>query len=164
MTAWTPVELAPGLWLFVAAEGGLLRRAAFSSSPFAPPPGFAAGQRRDHEPVLRRARHELDEYARGRRREFQVPFRLDGTQFQQDVWKALLGIPWGERRTYGEIARALGRPGAARAVGAAAGRNPLPVIVPCHRLVAADGTLGGFSGGLEVKRRLLALEGLNIRR
>jgi methylated-DNA-[protein]-cysteine S-methyltransferase len=160
MTAWTAVGLAPGLWLFVAADGGLLRRAAFSASPDEPPAGFDPALRRDNLPVLRQARRELSEYAKGRRKRFEVPFELDGTHFQCEVWKALFGIPWGETRTYGEIARALGRPAAARAVGAAAGRNPLPVIVPCHRLVAAGGGLGGFSGGLTVKRKLLALEGV----
>lgn len=160
MTAWTAVELAPGLWLFVAAAEDALRRAAFSPSPDQPPAGLDPALRRDSLPVLRQARRELAEYARGRRKRFEVAFELDGTHFQCEVWKALSGIPYGETRTYGEIARALGRPGAARAVGAAAGRNPLPVIVPCHRLVAARGALGGFSGGLEVKRKLLALEGV----
>lgn len=119
--------------------------------------------RRDSLPVLRQARRELAEYAKGRRKRFEVPFELEGTHFQCEVWNALFAIPWGETRTYGEIARALGRPGAARAVGAAAGRNPLPVIVPCHRLVAAGGGLGGFSGGLEVKRKLLGLEGIRLK-
>lgn len=159
MTAWTAVGLGPDLWLFVEAEGDSLRRAAFSSSPDALPAGFDPALRRDGAPVLRQARRELSEYAAGRRKKFEVPFELHGTCFQCEVWRALFEIPWGETRTYGEIARALGRPGAARAVGAAAGRNPLPVIVPCHRLIAAGGGLGGFSGGLEVKKRLLALEG-----
>lgn len=160
MTAWTAVGLAPGIWLFVAAERDALRRAAFSSSPAELPAGFDPALRRDDAPVLRQARRELSEYAAGRRKRFEVAFELDGTHFQCEVWKALFGIPYGETRTYGEIARAVGRPGAARAVGAAAGRNPLPVIVPCHRLIAAGGALGGFSGGLELKRKLLALEGI----
>lgn len=163
MTAWTALELAPGLWLFVAAAGDVLCRAAFSASSGQLPEGFDAAVRRDSLPVLRQARRELAEYAKGRRKRFEVPFELEGTHFQCEVWNALFAIPWGETRTYGEIARALGRPGAARAVGAAAGRNPLPVIVPCHRLVAAGGGLGGFSGGLEVKRKLLGLEGIRLK-
>lgn len=82
-----------------------------------------------------------------------------GTPFQQRVWQAARRIPWGQTRSYGWIAAEIGQPGAARAVGQALGRNPLPVIIPCHRVLASDGKLGGFSGGLEVKRRLLALEG-----
>lgn len=162
MALWTAVELAPALWLFVAAEDGALRHTAFSRSENALPPGFDPVLRRDRDPVLAQARRELAEYAKGRRRQFQVPFELDGTRFQCEVWKALFAIPWGQTRTYGEIALALGRPRAARAVGAAAGRNPLPVIVPCHRLVAAHGHLGGFSGGLDVKIRLLQLEGIHL--
>jgi methylated-DNA-[protein]-cysteine S-methyltransferase len=83
---------------------------------------------------------------------------LKGTPFQQEVWRALLDIPFGEVRTYGELAAGLGRPGAARAVGAANGQNPVAILVPCHRVVAAGGRLGGYSGGLEVKRALLAHE------
>ncbi len=158
MPEWTAVRLAPGLHLFVMAEDGLLRRAAFSESA-SPPPGFEPGARNDDAPVLRQARVELEEYAAGMRRRFGVPFELEGTHFQCEVWKALCGIPFGEVKTYGEVARALGRPGAARAVGAAAGRNPLPVIIPCHRLIGSGGALTGFSAGTEVKRRLLELEG-----
>jgi methylated-DNA-[protein]-cysteine S-methyltransferase len=83
---------------------------------------------------------------------------LQGSDFQRKVWRALLQIPWGEVRTYGELAAALGMPGAARAVGAANGRNPVAILVPCHRVVGAGGRLGGYSGGLEVKRELLAHE------
>lgn len=158
MPEWTAARLAPDLYLFVMAEEGALRRAAFGDSA-APPPGFEPGSRRDDEPVLQQARRELDEYAAGKRKRFGVPFELEGTHFQCEVWKALFEIPFGEVRTYGEVARALGRPEAARAVGAAAGRNPLPVIIPCHRLIGAGGSLTGFSAGIEVKRQLLELEG-----
>lgn len=158
MTEWTAARLAPGLYLFAAAEGGLLRRAAFSDSE-APPLMFRSWRRNDDAPVLAQARRELEEYAAGTRRRFEVPFELEGTHFQCEVWKALCGIPYGETRSYGELARALGRSGAARAVGAAAGKNPLPVIVPCHRLIGAGGSLTGFSAGVAIKRRLLELEG-----
>jgi methylated-DNA-[protein]-cysteine S-methyltransferase len=103
-------------------------------------------------------REELYEYANGRRRTFDVPLVLAGSEWQKTVWVELTRIPFGETRSYGEIADALGRPGAARAVGSANARNVLPVVVPCHRVIAADGTLGGFNGGLHLKERLLEHE------
>jgi methylated-DNA-[protein]-cysteine S-methyltransferase len=112
-------------------------------------------------PVLAAAHEQLGEYAAGRRRAFDLPLDLRGTLFQRAVWVQLGLIPYGRTRTYGDLAARLGRPGAARAVGLAAGRNPLPVLVPCHRLVADDG-LGGFSAGRERKRRLLAVEGVRF--
>jgi O-6-methylguanine DNA methyltransferase len=128
--------------------------------------GFAGALRRalpgaqelDWLPALDKAARELDEYFRGRRREFGVELDLRGTSFQLRVWHALLEIPFGQTRSYAEIARAVGRPGAARAVGLANGANPVAIVVPCHRVIAADGRLGGFSAGLDAKRRLLALE------
>ena len=105
-----------------------------------------------------RVADELLEYFAGTRTEFTVPLSPAGTDFQRAVWRALQRIPYGETRTYGEIAAAVGRPGAARAVGTANHRNPLPVIIPCHRVVGSNGQLCGFGGGLDVKRRLLELE------
>ena len=102
-----------------------------------------------------RAREELAEYAAGRRTRFDSPLALAGSEWQRAVWRELTRIPFGETRSYGEIADALGKPGAARAVGRANATNVLPVVVPCHRVVAADGTLGGFNGGLHLKTRLL---------
>lgn len=113
-------------------------------------------------PTLDKLRHELDEYFSGRRRRFAVPLDLRGTGFQLAVWNALREIPFGETRSYGEIARSIRRPAAARAIGAASGANPLPILVPCHRVIAAGGKLGGYSGGLETKRRLLALEKASV--
>ena len=101
---------------------------------------------------------QLEEYARGERREFELTFDLRGTDFQRAVWGGLLGIPFGRTISYMDLARRLGKPGASRAVGAANGANPIPIMVPCHRVVARHG-LGGFTGGLELKQRLLALEG-----
>ena len=106
----------------------------------------------------RRVLTEIGEFLSGRRREFTVPLDLQGTRFQLQVWKALLRIPYGETRSYGEIARAVGRPKAARAVGMANHSNPVAIVVPCHRVVASDGSLGGYAGGLEMKSRLLRLE------
>ena len=108
-------------------------------------------------PAARRALLELAEYFAGTRRKFSVPIAPAGTTFQRQVWAALRCIPYGEVRTYGEIARRIGRPGAMRAVGGACHANPVPIITPCHRVVAAHGP-GGFGSGLEIKRRLLALE------
>lgn len=104
------------------------------------------------------AARQLSEYLAGRRRHFELDLHLTGTAFQRDVWLALCAIPYGEVRTYHEVAAAAGRPAAARAVGNANHANPWPVIVPCHRVVAAHG-IGGYGGGVDLKRRLLALEG-----
>ena len=89
---------------------------------------------------------------------FDVPLAPEGTAFQRDVWNALLRIPYGETTTYGQLAQTIGRPSAVRAVGAANGQNPIPIIIPCHRVIGSDGRLVGFGGGLNVKRFLLALE------
>lgn len=112
--------------------------------------------------VLARAAGQLQEYFAGRRQHFDLPLGADGTAFQQAVWEALRGIPYGELRSYRDIAETLGKPRAVRAVGAANGRNPLPIVVPCHRVVGSNGKLTGFAGGLDCKRRLLALEGITI--
>ena len=102
---------------------------------------------------------QLKEYFVGKRREFTFPLDLRGTDFQVACWRALLAIPFGETRTYGDIARAVGRPQGFRAVGMANNRNPVAIVVPCHRVIASDGTLCGYGGGLEIKRQLLELEG-----
>jgi len=108
--------------------------------------------------VLAEAERQLAEYFAGQRRGFELPLDMRGTRFQRDVWEALLGIPYGETRSYGELAKQLGVPDASRAVGAANGRNPISIVVPCHRVIGASGKLTGFAGGLEVKARLLELE------
>ena len=112
----------------------------------------------DDDPTLEAAASQLTEYFDGGRRDFDVALDLRGTEFQQQAWRQLAEVPYGETRTYGEQAEAIGRPGAFRAVGAANGRNPIPVILPCHRIVGSDGSLTGFAGGLDTKRRLLNLE------
>jgi methylated-DNA-[protein]-cysteine S-methyltransferase len=108
--------------------------------------------------LCRETARQLREYLAGERKVFDVPIRLAGTAFQNAVWEALLAIPWGETRTYGQIGASLGRQNAARAVGGACHRNPLPIIVPCHRIVGSTGSLTGFAGGLDMKRALLRLE------
>jgi methylated-DNA-[protein]-cysteine S-methyltransferase len=104
-------------------------------------------------------RRQLAEYFAGERRDFELALAPEGTPFERAVWAELSKIPFGETRSYGEIAAILGRPGAARAVGRANGANPIPIVVPCHRVIGADGSLTGFGGGLGVKSRLLELEG-----
>ncbi|KQX26088.1 MULTISPECIES: methylated-DNA--[protein]-cysteine S-methyltransferase [unclassified Sphingomonas] len=111
----------------------------------------------DHA-VLVEARRQLADYFAGRRERFDVPLDFRGSDFQKQVWTALMTIPFGETRSYGQIARQIGRPSASRAVGAANGRNPISIVAPCHRVVGAGGAMTGFAGGLEAKRYLLALE------
>lgn len=113
----------------------------------------------EKHPILVETERQLREYFAGKRQEFNVPLDMKGTRFQKDVWEALLSIPFGETRSYGQLARQLGNPRATRAVGAANGRNPVSIIVPCHRVIGSSGKLTGFAGGLETKERLLSLEG-----
>ncbi|GAB3288456.1 methylated-DNA--[protein]-cysteine S-methyltransferase [Parahaliea aestuarii] len=113
-----------------------------------------------NDSVLTSAATQLAEYFAGQRRAFALPLAGNGTPFQQAVWKALHAIPHGELRSYRDIASAIGRETAVRAVGAANGRNPLPIVVPCHRVIGSDGSLTGYAGGLTIKRQLLALEGI----
>ena len=113
----------------------------------------------EETPVLARGRAELLEYFRGERRAFTVALDPRGTPFRRRVWEALAAVPFGQTVTYGELARQIGSPRAVRAVGQANHFNPLPILLPCHRVVGADGLLTGYAGGLELKRFLLALEG-----
>ena len=115
--------------------------------------------RRDpHHPILRDAGRELAEYFARERERFTIPLAPDGTVFQKSVWTAISTVAFGETVTYGELARRAGCPGSARAAGAATGRNPLTIVVPCHRIVGSSGGLTGYAGGLDRKRALLALE------
>lgn len=116
-------------------------------------------QRDDEAPELAAARAQLAEYFSGRRQHFDLLIAPEGSAFQQDVWRAVLAVGYGQTSTYGALARALRRPDAARAVGAAVGRNPIAIVVPCHRIVGSSGALTGYAGGLERKTHLLALEG-----
>ncbi len=131
--------------------------------------GFPKGSmRRDPEPdwifnekPFAEAMRQLDEYFGGERRDFDLPLKLDGTEFQLLVLKELQKIPYGETTSYGDIAKRIGRPKASRAVGAANGRNPIPIVVPCHRVIGSHGDLTGFGGGLDTKEALLRLEAEN---
>jgi methylated-DNA-[protein]-cysteine S-methyltransferase len=116
------------------------------------------GAREARTPVLALAAAQLAEYFAGERRDFDVPLAPRGTGFQQRVWRELGKIPYGETRSYGDLARAIDRPSASRAVGAANGKNPISILVPCHRVIAGSGALTGYAGGIDAKRWLLAHE------
>jgi methylated-DNA-[protein]-cysteine S-methyltransferase len=113
--------------------------------------------------VLVETERQLNEYFSGKRQEFSLPLDLRGTAFQREVWHALLGIPFGETRSYQQLANQLGNPNATRAVGAANGRNPVSIIVPCHRVIGSSGKLTGFAGGLDAKKYLLEMEARDTR-
>jgi methylated-DNA-[protein]-cysteine S-methyltransferase len=117
----------------------------------------------NEHPILLETERQLKEYFQGKRKSFSLKLDLIGTKFQNDVWQALLAIPFGETRSYGQIARQLGNPQATRAVGAANGRNPISIIVPCHRVIGSSGKLTGFAGGLKAKAHLLGLENRSAR-
>lgn len=110
--------------------------------------------------LLAEAKVQLEQYFAGQRHCFDLPLSFGGTAFQHAIWAALLDIPYGETRSYGQIAAAIGRPKAVRAVGQAIGRNPIGIIIPCHRVIGQNGTLTGFGGGLPIKEKLLKLEGV----
>jgi O-6-methylguanine DNA methyltransferase len=118
--------------------------------------GYAFDKSRE---VMRAYVNQLEEYFAGKRRQFDFPLDLRGTDFQLSCWNALLVIPYGETRSYADIARAVGKPNAFRAVGMANNRNPIAIVVPCHRVIASDGGLCGYGGGIDVKKKLLELEG-----
>jgi methylated-DNA-[protein]-cysteine S-methyltransferase len=120
--------------------------------------GMAPTPGGEHDPVIVEAARQLHAYFAGERHTFALPLRPAGTEFEVDVWEELRRIPYGETLSYGELADRIGNPGAARAVGRANACNPIPIIVPCHRVIGADGSLTGFGGGLDTKRRLLDLE------
>lgn len=109
-------------------------------------------------PVLNLAAQQLEEYFHGLRRDFTIPLKASGTQFQQQVWQALIYIPYGMTYTYKELAETIGKPKASRAVGSACNRNPLPIVIPCHRVIGSSGSLTGYAGGLELKAMLLKME------
>jgi methylated-DNA-[protein]-cysteine S-methyltransferase len=155
VTYWHRIDSPVGA-LLLAGDAIALTKVYFQSAPHPRQP--APEWRRDAAPFAAAVR-ELEEYFAGERRTFSVPLAPRGTRFQLSVWQALRAIPYGETLSYGDLARRLGCPAGARAVGLANGANPLPIIVPCHRVIGTDGSLTGFGGGLAIKRALLALEG-----
>jgi methylated-DNA-[protein]-cysteine S-methyltransferase len=150
MTAYTTIDSPIGELLLTAEDGALTR---LYMSPFQLDSAWA------HEPdALAEPARQLGEYFAGERTEFELELRPHGTDFQRSVWERLLAIPYGETTTYGALALELGDPRKVRAVGLANGRNPISIVVPCHRVIGSDGSLTGYGGGLERKRQLLALE------
>lgn len=136
--------------LTIASDGSAITAIAFGEQTL-------AGERRATE-LTNRAANQLQEYLAGKRRAFDLPLAPEGTDFQKRVWAALVEIPYGQTRSYSEIAAAIGNPKACRAVGGANNRNPLPIVVPCHRVIGANGALVGYAGGSKTKARLLDLE------
>lgn len=153
--AYTITPSPVGKLKLVAGERGLAAIAWETSKRIAL---LEAAVEDDVQPLLIETRRQLEEYFAGKRRAFDLPLDFIGTEFQKRVWKELLKIPYGETRSYGYVARRLGDPNLMRAVGAANGCNPIPIVAPCHRVIGASGALVGFGGGLETKARLLALE------
>ena len=141
--------------LLLAGNSDGLRLVSFESSKHAAPP--QADWRQDQAPFAEVIR-QLQAYFRGELREFDVPVALEGTEFQRRVWNALRTIPYGEKISYLQLAERIGNPKAVRAVGLANGSNPIPIIIPCHRVIGSDGSLTGFGGGLFTKKKLLDLE------
>jgi methylated-DNA-[protein]-cysteine S-methyltransferase len=154
------VQVATPLGTFVvAARDRALKGGWFEGQKYFPVISADEGWREEETAVLRAARQQLEAYFSGASTRFELPLAPEGTAFQQQVWNALLAVPWGETTTYAALARALGRPGAFHPVGAAVGRNPISLFIPCHRALGSDGALTGYAGGLERKRWLLDHEG-----
>jgi methylated-DNA-[protein]-cysteine S-methyltransferase len=153
MVQWSEVNVLDDLKIrLVASNSGLQ---ALQFHPFGPP----VGERNDANRWMKQAADELHAYFTGILRIFRVPLDMQGTDFQLSVWNYLVKIPYGETRSYAQVAESIGRPQAVRAVGAANGSNPVAIIVPCHRVIGSSGKLTGYGGGLPMKKRLLELEG-----
>lgn len=140
----------------VASEKGLVAILWENDNPRRVP--LTSSMEDDQQKILVEVERQLNQYFAGERRSFSLPLDMKGTPFQKDVWEALLSIPFGETRSYGQLAKQIGRSSASRAVGAANGRNPISIIVPCHRVIGPSGKLTGFAGGLETKATLLNME------
>ena len=150
---WDQIKTALGT-LSIGVDGnGSITRLVFGSKRM---PGQRSAKRCYH------IRNQLKEYLAGTRTQFDLTLNFSGTVFQRSVWQGLTEIPYGVVHGYRDLARNIGYPGAARAVGQANGANPIPIIIPCHRIIAADGSIGGFSGGLSIKRALLAVERIEL--
>lgn len=155
---YLPVTTPIGVFV-VAARGDAVVGGWFEGQKYFPEISADAGWREEATPVLRAAREELDGYFAGTLTRFTVSLAPEGTEFQRRVWDALRAVPFGETTTYAALARVIGRPGAFHPVGAAVGRNPMSLFVPCHRALGSNGSLTGYAGGLERKRWLLDHEG-----
>jgi methylated-DNA-[protein]-cysteine S-methyltransferase len=157
MTTYTYLDSPIGP-LLVTADDGAVTRLHMHEQRHTPGATDPSWEHDPDDPVLVAAAAQLREYFSGERTEFDLPLAPVGTAFQREVWTALRGIPYGETESYGDVARRINRPGSSRAVGLANGRNPIAIVVPCHRVVGSTGALVGYGGGLERKRFLLELE------
>jgi methylated-DNA-[protein]-cysteine S-methyltransferase len=155
MLEWCEAAFGGDVRVRITAAGAGLRSIEFH-------PGIAEGERNESHPLVREAVRQLTAYFAGELRAFDLPLDMVGTEFQKRVWHELLTIPYGEIRSYRRVAHAIGAPHAVRAVGAANGANPIPIVVPCHRVIGSSGKLTGYGGGLPLKKRLLDLEGCNM--
>jgi methylated-DNA-[protein]-cysteine S-methyltransferase len=153
MPEWTQVKLLDDVDLRLVASASGIRAIEFD------PRAVPECQRNDRNPILIEAVRQLRDYFAGHLREFCLPLDIKGTDFQKRVWGQVAAIPYGETRSYLQIATAIGSPMGVRAVGAANGANPVPIVVPCHRVIGVNGKLVGYGGGLAMKKRLLELEG-----
>jgi methylated-DNA-[protein]-cysteine S-methyltransferase len=142
----------------IGALGVRADSAGLRAIEFLEPRGGGPRARRPADAPLRDAVDQIRAYFAGTLQEFRLPLAPAGSRFQQAVWRSMCEVPYGATISYAQLARRLGRPGAARAIGAASARNPLPIAIPCHRVIGSDGRLTGYAGGIEAKRRLLALE------
>lgn len=149
-----PTPIGP---VTLIAEGDELIAVFMEIHAHAPDPSEYGG-RVDSDPLLDETARQLNEYFAGERRDFDLPLHPHGTDFQQQVWRALREIPYGRTWSYGELAQHIGKPSASRAVGLANGRNPISIVIPCHRVIGANGSMTGYGGGIERKRWLLAHE------
>lgn len=156
MRSWTQTDTPLGTF-FLGQENDALVMTAFGRLP-----RDWAGVPQQESRLLQKARRQVDDYFAGKRTGFDLPLSTAGTDFQRDCWDMLQKIPFGSTCTYGDLAEAIGRPKAFRAVGQSNGRNPLPLIIPCHRVVASQGKLGGYTGGLHIKTYLLEHEGASL--
>jgi methylated-DNA-[protein]-cysteine S-methyltransferase len=154
---YTTMKSPLGELKLVASDRGLTAILWENDDPKRVPFGDPLTEKRDH-PLLVETARQLHEYFAGRLEKFDLPLDFIGTDFQKKVWAELVAIPFGETRTYGQLAKKIGNPKASRAVGAANGKNPISIIAPCHRVIGADGTLTGFAGGLKAKALLLGIE------
>ena len=159
MNAYTMIDSPIGRLMLCADGTSLL--GLYMDVPSRPPRDVANWVQDAGMAPLPEAARQLGEYFDGRRREFDLPMRMQGTEFQRRVWNVLREIPFGETMSYGQLAKRIAQPNASRAVGLANGRNPIAILVPCHRVIGADGSLTGYGGGLERKQWLLAHEGLH---
>jgi methylated-DNA-[protein]-cysteine S-methyltransferase len=158
MVEWSDVQVDDDLRVRISAGESGIRSIEFA------PVRSVGGQRDDGSPLIEEAVRQLRAYFLGTRREFELPLDPQGTAFQKRVWRHLITIPYGQTRSYRQVAESIGAPLAVRAVGAANGANPIPIVVPCHRVIGAGGKLTGYGGGLPLKQKLLELEGCTTMR